>query len=246
MSEILLSIKGLTKKFGGLVANSDISFDVQQGEVVGILGPNGAGKTTLFNLITGYTKPTRGTVALKGVDVTGQAPHIIAQMGLLRTFQLCRPFRGMSVRENIQIACDGPRLQGKIDAQSHIESIVESVGLIDLIDAPVANLPYGSQRRLEIARALSMKPELVLLDEPFAGLGTQEIDQLSSLLRRLHSEEGLNIIIIEHKLKEFMKLVDRVVVIDFGRKIADGIPDKIIKDPNVVRAYIGGGEDESA
>lgn len=246
MSNTLLSVKGLTKKFGGLVANSDISFDLQRGEVLGILGPNGAGKTTLFNLITGYTRPTSGTVVLNGVDVTGRAPHQIAQMGLLRTFQLCRPFRGMTVRENIQIACDGPRLQGKVDPDEHIEAIIASVGLSDLIDTPAASLPYGSQRRLEIARALSMKPELILLDEPFAGLGSQEIDQLSGLLRRLHADEGLNIIIIEHKLKEFMKLVDRVVVIDFGKMIADGKPDDIIKDPNVVRAYIGGDEHEPA
>ncbi len=246
MSEALLSVQGLTKKFGGLVANKDITFDVRDGEVLGILGPNGAGKTTLFNLITGYIKPTTGSVHLRGEDVTGQPPHVIAQKGLLRTFQLCRPFRGMSVRENMQVACDGPRLSGKVDAKSHIEEIIDAVGLTDLIDAPVTSLSYGSQRRLEIARALSMKPELVLLDEPFAGLGAQEIDQLSTLLRRLHAEEDLNIIIIEHKLKEFMKLVDRVVVIDFGAVIADGIPDEIIQNPEVIRAYIGADENEPA
>lgn len=236
----ILEVSHLSKRFGGLTAVSDVSFSVQPGEIVGILGPNGAGKTTLYNLLTGFIPPDQGSVEFLGQSVLGMAPHKIVRMGISRTFQLCRPFVGMSVLENVKVGgLAQPPVRGGRDAQA--QSLVEQVGLAGKESTPVEVLAYGDQRRLEIARALAIGPKLLLLDEPFAGLGSGEIADLSALIRKIHGETGLTVLLIEHKLHEFMKLVHRVIALDFGEVIADDVPERIVTYPRVIEAYIGGG-----
>ncbi|WP_136419000.1 ABC transporter ATP-binding protein [Herbaspirillum sp. ST 5-3] len=240
----ILEVCDLTKRFGGLVAVRNVSFSVRRGEIVGILGPNGAGKTTLFNLLTGFMAPDQGSVEFNGKPLQKQPPYRVVNMGLARTFQLCRPFVGMSVLENVMVACYSPRgaRHGTIHGESpenRSRKILGDVGLGHKIDMSAELLSYGDQRRLEIARALATEPELLLLDEPFAGLGSSEIEPLSELIRHLHRERGLTILIIEHKLREFMQLVQSVIAIDFGEVIATGSPEDIVRHPKVVEAYIG-------
>ncbi len=235
----LLKVEHLTKRFGGLVAVKDVSFELEAGEIAGILGPNGAGKTTLFNLLTGFIAMDLGTVEFEGGSLAGLAPHRIVNRGLARTFQLCRPFRGMSVFENVSVGCLAPRVRHSGGVEARARRILGQVGLGAKAATPVDALPYGDLRRLEIARALATEPKLLLLDEPFAGLGGNEIEPLSALIRKLHAEEGLTILIIEHKLREFMQLVRRVIAMDFGEIIAIGPPAEIVRHPRVVEAYIG-------
>jgi branched-chain amino acid transport system ATP-binding protein len=235
----LLDVAGVTKRFGGLVAVKDVSFALEAGEITGILGPNGAGKTTLFNLLTGFMAMDRGTVRFEGRALADLPPHRIVNLGLARTFQLCRPFRGMSVLENASVGCLAPRVRHEGSVTARAQRILEQVGLADKAATLVDVLPYGDLRRLEIARALATRPKLLLLDEPFAGLGSNEIGPLSALIRKLHAEEGLTILIIEHKLREFMQLVRRVIAMDFGEVIASGAPQEIVRHPRVVEAYIG-------
>lgn len=236
----ILEVSHLTKRFGGLTAVSDVSFSVKPGEIVGILGPNGAGKTTLYNLLTGFIPPDQGSVEFLGRSVLGMAPHKIVRLGISRTFQLCRPFVGMSVLENVKVGgLAQPPVRGGRDAQA--QALVEQVGLAGKERTPVEVLAYGDQRRLEIARALAIQPKLLLLDEPFAGLGSGEIADLSALIRRIHDETGLTVLLIEHKLHEFMKLVHRVIALDFGEVIADDVPERVVTYPRVIEAYIGGG-----
>jgi len=234
----LLSVKDLDKHFGGLHAVKHVSIEVARGEVVGILGPNGAGKTTLYNLLTGFIPADSGEILFNGHALRGVRPHRIVGMGIARTFQLCRPFVGMSVLENVRVGSLGPRVPaGDLDARAR--GLLGDVGLAGKEDVPSERLSYGDQRRLEIARALATEPELLLLDEPFAGLGSGEIDELSVLIRRLHQDKGLTILLIEHKLREFMKLVSRIIAIDFGEVIATGTPAEIVANPRVIEAYIG-------
>jgi len=235
----LLKVERVTKRFGGLVAVRDVSFELRPGEIAGILGPNGAGKTTLFNLLTGFIALDLGTVEFEGGSLAGLAPHRIVNRGLARTFQLCRPFRGMSVFENVVVGCLAPRVRRAGGTEARARRILDQVGLAAKAAVPVDALSYGDLRRLEIARALATNPKLLLLDEPFAGLGSSEIEPLSALIRRLHAEEGLTILIIEHKLREFMQLVQRVIAMDFGEVIAIGPPAEIVRHPRVVEAYIG-------
>jgi branched-chain amino acid transport system ATP-binding protein len=235
----LLEVDGLTKRFGGLVAVKSVSFRLEPGEITGVLGPNGAGKTTLFNLLTGFIATDAGTATFAGRSLIGLAPHRVVNLGLARTFQLCRPFRGMSVLENVSVGCLAPRVRHEGHVTARARRILAQVGLEAKAEVPVDVLPYGDLRRLEIARALATRPNLLLLDEPFAGLGSNEIEPLSALIRKLHAEEGLTILIIEHKLREFMQLVRRVIAMDFGEVIAIGPPAEIVRHPRVVEAYIG-------
>jgi len=234
----ILEVAHLTKRFGGLVAVSDVSFSLQAGEVAGVLGPNGAGKTTLYNLLTGFIRPDEGSVEFMGRSVLGMAPHRIVRLGISRTFQLCRPFVGMTVLENVKVGglSQPAPPQGR---DAHARELIEQVGLAGKENTPVEVMAYGDQRRLEIARALATAPKLLLLDEPFAGLGSGEIAELSALIRRVHQETDLTVLLIEHKLREFMKLVDRVVALDFGEVIADDTPERIVAHPRVIDAYIG-------
>ena len=235
----LLEVANLNKHFGGLHAVKNVSFTVERGEIVGILGPNGAGKTTLYNLLTGFIAPDPGArIVFDGRSLVGMAPYRIAGLGISRTFQLCRPFVGLSVLENVIVGGLGSRRDGAaLDARA--QALLRQVGLAGKEAVPVEVLSYGDQRRLEIARALAAKPSLLLLDEPFAGLGSGEIDDLSALIRKVHADEGLTVVLIEHKLREFMRLVDRVIALDFGEVIARGLPDEIVRDPAVIEAYIG-------
>jgi branched-chain amino acid transport system ATP-binding protein len=236
----LLEVSQLNKHFGGLHAVRNVSFSVEPGEIVGILGPNGAGKTTLYNLLTGFIAPDPGArVVFQGRSLLGLAPHRIAALGVSRTFQLCRPFIGMSVLENVIVGALGSARGRAADLDARALELLARVGLAGKERAPVDVLSYGDQRRLEIARALAAKPALLLLDEPFAGLGSGEIEDLSTLIRQVHAADGLTVVLIEHKLREFMRLVDRVIALDFGEIIAQGSPEDIVLHPAVIEAYIG-------
>ena len=235
----LLEVNALNKHFGGLHAVKNVSFVLQPGSITGVLGPNGAGKTTMFNLLTGFIRADRGSVLFDGRSLDGLTPQQIVNHGLARTFQLARPFAGMSVVENVEVACLAPRVRhfGKPRERAH--AFLDQVGLGDRANLEVDALPYGDLRRLEIARALATKPKLLLLDEPFAGLGTTEVGPLADLIRALHRSEGLTILIIEHKLREFMQLVHDVIAMDFGEVIAVGAPLQIVQNPRVIEAYLG-------
>ncbi|MGZ5184502.1 MAG: ABC transporter ATP-binding protein [Caldimonas sp.] len=236
----LLEVHDLNKHFGGLHAVKNVSFSVERGEVVGILGPNGAGKTTVYNLLTGFIAPDPGArIVFAGHSLVGLAPHRIAGLGVSRTFQLCRPFIGMSVLENVVVGALGSRRDRGSDLEARAATLLERVGLAAKAGVAVDALSYGDQRRLEIARALAARPALLLLDEPFAGLGSGEIADLSALLRQVHADEGLSVVLIEHKLREFMRLVGRVIALDFGEVIAEGSPEEIVRHPAVIEAYIG-------
>ena len=243
---VLLEVNDVTKRFGGLTAVKNATFTLQKGELTGILGPNGAGKTTLFNMLTGFMAPTSGAVTFNGEALQGLAPYKVVNRGMARTFQLCRPFVGMNLLENVLVACMSPRAHQDHDKEERARHLLEQVGLGGRGSEPVETLPYGDLRRLEIARALATRPGLLLLDEPFAGLGSSEIEPLAQLIKRLHREENLTILLIEHKLREFMALVSRVIVMNFGEIIAVGPPEEIVKNPKVIEAYIGKTEDAHA
>jgi branched-chain amino acid transport system ATP-binding protein len=235
----LLTVERLNKRFGGLHAVKDVSFTLQAGSMTGVLGPNGAGKTTMFNLLTGFLPFDTGRVEFDGQSLAGLPPHKIVNRGLTRTFQLARPFLGMTVLENVEVACLAPRVRGEGRASVRAQALLDQVGLGEKSSQLVDVLPYGDLRRLEIARALATRPKLVLLDEPFAGLGVAEIQPLADLISALHRSEGLTILIIEHKLREFMQLVQEVIAMDFGEVVAVGAPAAIVRDPRVIEAYIG-------
>jgi branched-chain amino acid transport system ATP-binding protein len=235
----LLQVRGLDKHFGGLHAVKDVSFDLQPGSLTGVLGPNGAGKTTMFNLLTGFIRMDSGTVLFDGHSLAGLVPHQIVNRGLARTFQLARPFAGMSVVENVEVACLAPRVRHSGKPRERAHALLNQVGLGDQAEFEVDVLPYGDLRRLEIARALATKPKLLLLDEPFAGLGAGEVGPLADLIRTLHKSEGLTILLIEHKLREFMQLVQEIIAMDFGEIVAVGTPAQIVRHPRVIEAYLG-------
>lgn len=238
----LLRTEALTKRFGGLTAVRTVSFTVEAGELVGIIGPNGAGKTTLFNLLTGFLRPDHGGAVLKHTQIAGLTPHQIVDRGLARTFQIARPFTGMTVLENVATACVCPRARrmgGGRGVWERAMEVLAEVGLEGKAALPVQTLPFGDLRRVEIARAMATRPEVLLLDEPFAGLGAFEIAPLAALIRTLPAQ-GVTILIVEHKLRELMRLVTRVIAMHFGEIIAQGTPEAVARDPSVVKAYLGG------
>ena len=246
-------VENLTKRFGGLTAVNGVSFQISRDEIVGLIGPNGSGKTTLLRLITGILKPDSGKVRFKGRDITRAKPWAIVDQGIAGTFQVARPFRRLPIIANVMVACLSPRAMKRGEWVKTIEAkaldALEFVGISDLALEPASCLSHGDLRRLEIARAIATEPELLLLDEPFSGLNPAETELLAKSVRRLHKggrfgrlhSEGPTMIIIEHKLVELMKIVDRVLVLDFGELIADGIPEEIVKDERVIEACMGRG-----
>ena len=248
----VLEASGVTKRFGGLVAVNDVDFAVPHKSIVAIIGPNGAGKTTFFNCMTGLYKPTTGTVMFDGRDITAKAPHIVTQAGVARTFQNIKLFKTMSVLENVQVGMHArlrTRLTGMLlhtpfnrkEERSSREKGMELLSFVGLKrpDELAMNLPYGDQRRLEIARALASDPKLLLLDEPTAGMNPQESEQLRRLMEQLRSERGMSVLLIEHDMKVVMNVSDHITVLDHGEKIAEGKPEEIRQNPRVVEAYLG-------
>ena len=238
----LLEVENLTKRFGGLTAVNNVSFHIDEGEIVGLIGPNGAGKTTLFNLMTGFLKPDSGTVKLNGEDITGLEPYKIVNKGLARTFQIVRPFRHLPTIANVLVALASTRATKKIEWVKTPErkalEMLEDVGLTEMMMEPAEILSHGDLKRLEIARALATEPELLLLDEPFSGMNPIETDFLTKSIRTIHMD-GHTMIMVEHKLRALMKLVKRVIVLHQGEKIAEGKPEEIAKNKKVIEVYMG-------
>jgi branched-chain amino acid transport system ATP-binding protein len=237
MESPILQVESVSKAFGGLMAVADVSFEMRPKEIVGLIGPNGAGKTTLFNVISGYYAPTRGKVLLEGQDVSGKPPYALARRGVGRTFQVVKPFAGLSVMDNVVVAAllRHPR---RADAEAHAYHVLELTGLADRADQAAASLTLAGRKRLEISKALALEPRFLLLDEVVAGLNPTEVDRTIELILRLR-ERGMTILIVEHIMRVIMKISDRLVVLNFGEKIAEGTPAEVAANRAVIQAYLG-------
>jgi branched-chain amino acid transport system ATP-binding protein len=252
----LLEIKNVTKKFGGLTAVNDVSVDIYKGTITAVIGPNGAGKTTFFNMITGFYKPDGGDILLDGQSIKGNRPDQVSAKGIARTFQNIRLFKEMTAIENVMVGMDTklrsglmgiifnlPRVKQE-EERVKVEAyrLLQFVGIEDIANSEAGGLPYGVQRRLEIARALAMKPKILLLDEPAAGMNPRETVELTDFIRHLRNKLDLTIVLIEHDMKLVMDLSEHIHVLDYGQKIAEGTPEEIRNNPRVIEAYLGSGE----
>ena len=239
----LIEVRNVSKQFGGLAALTDVSFVLNKGEILGLIGPNGAGKTTMFNVINGFYPPTKGDVLLKGEMVSNLKPHVLCRLGVARTFQIVKPLQRMSTLDNV-IASAFIRSKSKAQAEEIAVEVLKFTNLYDDRNLISKSLPLGKRKRLEIARALATQPEIILLDESFAGLNPTEINEQIEIVNRIRTERGITILIIEHHMKVIMSISDRIVVLTYGQKIAEGTPSEIGHNPLVIEAYLG--EEQSA
>lgn len=251
--ELLMDVRNVSLRFGGVKAITDISFNVRKGEIRAIIGPNGAGKTSMLNVINGFYTPQEGSITFRGVERRAMKPHHAVRQGIARTFQNVALFKGMSTLDNImagrsvkmhrglgwQMLWHGPALREEIEHREKVEEIIDFLEIQHIRRTPVGKLPYGLQKRVELGRALAMEPSLLLLDEPMAGMNLEEKEDMSRFILDVNGQRGTTICLIEHDMGVVMDLSDRVVVLDYGKKIADGVPDEVKSNQQVIDAYLG-------
>lgn len=239
MTTPILKIEGLTKQFGGLTAVNNVSFEVKTGQVLALIGPNGAGKTTCFNMIAGFMPPTSGNVIFNGKDVTGQKPYLLNAQGVARTFQVVKPLSKLTVFDNVMVACLS-KSKNIREARDKAAVVLERARLLDMADSLAGTLSIGNLKRLEVARAMATEPSLLLMDEPMGGLTPSEVERAIELIHDIN-REGVSIVIIEHIMKAVMAVAESIVVLQNGELIASGKPQEVVKDPQVIKAYLGEG-----